>query len=238
VITPKMQTEIIDANKALFNSTTQIGKQYTRGRMGTAAGFEWYIDQNCRTHTVGPLGGTPLVNGASQTGASLVTDGWTASAAARLKAGDIFTIADVYAVNPVSGDNLPDLAQFVVTADTSSNGSGAATLPIYPSIVTSGPRKTVSGSPADNAAITVLGAANTNSGQGIAYHKEAFVFAMAPLEMPSGVHFGARQTDPQTGMSIRMVSAFDIVNDKFITRCDILFGFATRKPEWACRINS
>lgn len=242
VISPKMQTEILDANKGLFNSTSEIGKQYTRGRMGRAAGFDWYLDQNVRTHTVGPLGGTPLVDGASQTGASLVTKSWTAAAAARLKKGDIFTIGSgttgVYAVNPVSGDTLPDLQQFVVTQDLSSSAGGAVTITISPSIVTSGAYKTVSGSPADNATINVLGAANTNSPQGIAYHKEAFVFAMAPLQMPRDVHFGSRATDPQTGMSIRMLSFYDGTEDRFITRCDILYGWAARRPEWACRIAS
>jgi hypothetical protein len=236
VISPKMQTEIVDANKSLFNSTAEIGKQYTRGRMGRAAGFDWHLDQNVRTHTVGPLGGTPLVNGADQTGASLITDGWTASASARLKKGDIFTIDGVYAVNPVSGDTLPDLQQFVVTADVSSDGSGNLTVAISPSIVATGARKTVSAVPANNAPITVLGAASTTSQQGIAYHKEAIVFGMAPLQMPRDVHFGSRATDPQTGMSIRMLSFYDGTEDKFITRCDLLYGWAIRKAEWICRV--
>jgi hypothetical protein len=100
VVNPTMQVEIVDALKALFQSSPQIKRQYEKGRMGMAAGFNWILDQNVRTHTVGPLGGTPLVNGASQTGASLVTDGWTASAANRLKKGDIFTIAAVCSAPP------------------------------------------------------------------------------------------------------------------------------------------
>lgn len=238
VINPGMQSTIVDALKGLFQSSSEIDKQYRKGSMGTAAGFKWYMDQNIRTHTVGPLGGTPLVNGASQTGASLITDGWTAAAASRLKKGDVFTIAGVNAVNRVSGDSTGALQQFVVTADVSSDGSGNATIPIYPQIVTSGPYKTVTGSPADNAAITVLGAANALSPQGIAFHKEAFCFAMAPLQVPQGVHMAKAVTDPDTGMSIRMVSSYDITNDKFITRADILYGWAARKPEWACRVAS
>lgn len=238
VYNPKMQTNILDATKALFQSSTQIKRQYEAGRMGTAAGFDWILDQNVRTHTVGPLGGTPLVNGASQTGSSLVTDGWSASAAARLKKGDVFTIANVYAVNRVSGDTQADLQQFVVTADVSSDGSGNATIPIYPAITATGSYKTVSAVPADNAAITVLGAANTLTPQGLAFHKEAFVLGMAPLEVPNGVHFAAKQQDPDTGVSVRIVSNYDIINDLFITRADVLFGWAAKRPEWACRIAS
>ena len=115
LINPKTQSYMVDALKGLFQSSEQIKRQYLKGRMGTAAGFDWMMSQNVPSHTVGTLGGTPLVNGASQTGTSLVTDGWTAAAANRLKQGDVFTIAGVYKVNPVSGDTLSDLQQFVVT---------------------------------------------------------------------------------------------------------------------------
>lgn len=81
--------------------------------------------------------GTPLVNGASQTGASLVTDGWTVSQTGILLAGDIL----VWAGSTVVRD---------VTADVNSNGSGQATIPVSPPIF-------AGGSPADNAALTVSG---------------------------------------------------------------------------------
>jgi len=238
VINPGMQATIVDSLKGLFQSSSEIDKQYKKGSMGQAAGFKWYMDQNIRTHTVGPLGGTPLVNGASQTGTSLVTDGWTASAASRLKKGDVFTITGVNSVNKVSGDSTGSLQQFVVTADVSSDGSGNLTASIYPAITVTGAYKTVTASPADNAAITVLGAASALSPQGIAFHKEAFCFAMVPLQVPQGVDMAKTQTDPETGMSIRMVSAYDVTNDKFITRADIMYGWAARRPEWACRVAS
>ena len=145
---------------------------------------------------------------------------------------------NTYAVNAVSGDVLRDLRQFVVTADTSSDAAGNMAIPIYPPITPSGAYKTVSASPAASAPLTVFGAANTNTPQGLAFHKHAFTFAMAQLEIPQGVHFASRSTDKQTGLSIRIVSAYDILNDLFSTRCDILYGWAARKPEWACRIAS
>ena len=76
-VSPLMQATIVDTLKGLFQSASSIAEQYTKGKMGTSAGFAWYMDQNVRTHTVGPLGGTPLVNGASQQGSSIITDGWT-----------------------------------------------------------------------------------------------------------------------------------------------------------------
>lgn len=240
VVTPKMQAYIVDALKGLFQQSTAIAQQYIKGQMGTAAGFNWAMDQNCPTHTVGPLGGTPLVNGAGQTGSSLITDGWTASAANRLKKGDVFTIGTgatgVYGVNPQSRQSTGDLAQFVVTADVASDGSGNATIPISPAIITSGAYQTVTGAPADNAAITVVGAANTATPQGMAFHRDAFTLVTADLPLPRGVDMGARVADKQLGISLRIVRAYDITSDQWPTRIDVLYGWASLRSELACRV--
>ena len=81
--------------------------------------------------------GTPLVNGAAQTGPSLVTDGWTTSVTGILKAGDVLKLAGL---NPV----------YDVLADVNSNASGQATLTLSPPIFSGQ-------SPVDNAALTVSG---------------------------------------------------------------------------------
>lgn len=238
VIGAQMQATLVDTLKGLFQSSTEIKSQYEQGKMGTTAGFEFAMSQNVYTHTVGPLGGTPLVNGASQTGATLVTDGWTASAASRLKQGDVFTIANVYAVNPMTRASTGALQQFVVTADVSSDGSGNASIPISPSIVTSGATQTVNSSPADNAAITVVGAASTATPQGLAFHRDAFALATAPLPVPQGVDMAGQKSDPQTGLSIRMIRQYAISTDTFPCRLDILYGWKTIRPELACRVQS
>jgi len=240
-IPPRTQEAVLKAAQALFQSSTQVKQQYERGRMGTMGGFEWVMDQNCRTHTVGPLGGAPTVSGGGQTGTpgvaqSLATAGWTAAAAARLKKGDIFTMASVFAVNPVSGDTLSGLQQFVVTADVSSDASGNASVPIYPPIIITGPYKTVSAAPAGGTPLVVVGTAGQLSPQAIGFHREAFCIGMAPLEVPRDVHMAASQQDPDTGCSVRMVSQYDIKTDLFITRCDVLYGHCAQRPEWACRI--
>ena len=85
VINPRMQATIVDALKTLFHSWTEVENQYEKGTMGLTAGFKWSMDQNVRTHTVGPLGGAPIVAGGSQTGSTLLVSGFTASAASRLK---------------------------------------------------------------------------------------------------------------------------------------------------------
>lgn len=236
VIDPNAQVEIVDALKGLFQSSEKIADQYESGNMGLAGGFKWSMDQNVNVHTVGPLGGTPLVNGAGQSGASLVTDGWSLAAALRLRKGDVFTIAGVNAVNPQSRQSTGQLRQFVVTADVSSDAGGNATIPIFPSITASGAFQTVDAAPADNAAITVLGAANTLSPANIAYHKDAFALGCADLLLPKGVDMASRVSDDQLGMSLRMIRAYDINNDKFPCRLDVLYGWKAVYPELACRI--
>jgi hypothetical protein len=238
VITPLMQATMVDALKGLFQQSSAIASQYRKGQMGTAAGFDWFMDQNCNTHTTGVFttSATPLVNGASQTGASLITDGWN-SGSSTVTAGDIFTIAGVNHVNPQSRESTGTLQQFVCTAAGTSSG-GALTLAISPSIATSGGSQTVDAGPADNAALTFLGAESTQSPQGLAHHKDAFTLAMADLPLPQGTDMAARVSDDQLGMSIRLIRDYDISTDKFPCRLDVLFGWATLRPELACRVQA
>lgn len=237
VVSSGMEVEIVDALKGLFQSSTEIKDQYESGNMGKTAGFKWSMDQNVINHTVGPLGGTPLTNGVPAQGAvTLVTDGWTAAVAARVRAGDIFTIANVFSLNPQSRQSTGALQQFVVTANGSSDVGGNLTISISPAIQSTGAFATVSALPADNAAMTFLGAANAVSPTGLAYHRDAFVLGCADLQLPKGVDMASRVSDKKLGMSIRMVRAYDINTDAFPTRFDILYGFRTVYPELACRI--
>jgi len=91
---------------------------------------------------LGAGGGTPLVKGASQTGSSLDTDGWPASTVV-LKAGDWITLAGI-------------TQAFRVTSNVTSDGSGNATIPITPQIISGG-------SPSDNAAITLTDSFTVNA---------------------------------------------------------------------------
>lgn len=236
VIDPNAQVNLVDALKGLFQSSDQIKNQYESGNMGKTAGFKFSMDQNINVHTVGPLGGTPLVNGASQTGAALLTKGWTAAAAARLKQGDVFTIAGVNAVNPQTRVTTGQLRQFVVTADFASDASGNGSVGIYPPLTLTGAFQTVDALPVDSAAITVLGAANTASPANLVYHKDAFTLACADLVLPKGVDMAARISDKQLGLSARMVRNYDISNDRMPCRFDILYGWKAIYPELACRI--
>lgn len=235
-INPAAEAVIVDALKGLFHSSSDIEKQYKEGKMGMTIGAKWSMDQNVATRTVGTQGGTPLVNGASQTGASLVTDGWSNSITNVLRAGDIFTVAGVFAVNPVTKISTGRLQSFLVTASVNSDGSGNATLAISPGIVTSGTTQTVSNSPADNAAITVVGASAATGAVNILFHKDAFTLACIPMVTYGGLDKSAVEYDPDTGIAVRVTQGMDVTNDKLLVRCDVLYGWCATRPEWACRI--
>lgn len=242
VITPSTNTAVTKAGLTLFNDQAELAKQYKRGRMGSALGFKWAMDQNMPTHTTGAVDGTPLVNSttAANGDSTIAFDGTsTASITGAYKQGDVITFADVYAVNPQSKVSTGQLKQFVVTSDINAS-SNAGTLAFSPSFITSGPYQNITAVPANNAAIKLFGAATTYASKvspvSIAMHRDAFVLGMADLPMPGGVDMAARAADPDAGLSVRIVRQYDINNDMFPCRIDVLYGWKLVYPELACRL--
>lgn len=230
------QAAVINENKGLMQDSTQISQQYKRGLMGISGGFEWYWDQNVAAHTTGPRGGTPTYTSTGAGGTSIVTGGWTAAAALRVKKGDIFTIANVYAVNPVSLASTGQLRQFTVLADANGDASGNATLQIYPAIIGPGtPQQTVTVLPTASAPLTFLGTANTVYHQNLTLQKQFAAMAMCRLQDPFSGE-ASYSVDTTSGVAIRTWKASDIVNDAHLSRSDIAFGFAITRPEWATRV--
>jgi hypothetical protein len=233
-----------EAKTTLFNPQPGISELYRTGVMDTSGGWEWFEDVNVPAHTVGPLGGTPTVSGGGQTGASLLTAGWTSAAALRLRRGDVFTIAGVNTVNPQSRQSQGRLQMFVVTADFSSDSSGNGTVSIYPPIVppnADGSRaqfQTVSASPANAAAITVIGAANTVSPQNTGFARDAITLAVVDLDYPPGVprELCERMSDPDSNISIRFYMYQDGANDVSAGRLDVLYGWTWVYPDLGVRI--
>lgn len=230
-----------------FNPQGQIGEQFKQGVFVDATntvGTKIAMSQNVVRHTTGPLGGTPLVNGASQgitagwanTG-TLITDGWTAAAAARTKAGDIFTIANVNAVNPVTRASTGALMQFCCTANQSSDGSGNLTLTMSPQIITAGPFQNVDSVPADNAALTFVGTASTAYARNISWHKDAFALAVVPM-IDLGAFGGWGAVRTQNGFSLRVFRQATIAADTVGNRVDALYGWATVYQEMATQTSS
>jgi hypothetical protein len=184
----------------LIQGTYVDGKNKTAMEMvkvGRYAGFDNYESVFAPIHTVGPLGGTPAVNGAGQNvtyatakdtwSQTLITNGWTAAAAARLNAGDTFTIANVFMVNPNTKANTQRLQTFTVLSNASSDASGNLTATISPPIITSGAFQTVNAAPANGALLTIkTGTANTAYRQSLLIDPGAIALVSRPLDIPSG----------------------------------------------------
>ena len=131
--------------------------------------------------------------------------------------------------------------QFVVTADTDSSSNEIASLPISPAMYLTGPYQNISAYPVDGAAITLFGHATNYASKttacNVAFHPDAFTLGMADLDLPGGVDKAARATDPDSGLSLRVVRDYDINDDVWPCRVDILYGVKAIYPELACRVH-
>lgn len=218
--------ELVDATKGLFNPQTTLNEQYREGMSGRTSGFTFFENTHMPRHTTGSDASGYQVNGASQSGTSITID----TGSGTLLKGDIITFAGVNRVHPETKVDTGVLQQFVVTADTSTS---ATSVSISPEIITSGARQTVSGSPADNAAITKVGGASVAHDISLGFHRDAFTFATVDLEMPRGMDMASRMQ--QDGLSLRFIRGYDIKNSEFISRFDIMYGYKTIRPQLAFR---
>lgn len=223
--------DLVDALSGLFNDKATISKQNREGYMGRTAGFDFMENTLWPRHTSGTENGsstTLAVSGASQTGSAITIANGSSKT---LTQGDIVTIAGVNRVHPETKADTGVLQQFVVTTALGTSGT---TLNISPAIVTSGAGQTVTASPANSAVIKKVGGASQVYGLSMAYQKGAFAFATADMVMPRGVDFAAREVFD--GISMRIVRQYDINNDKFPCRLDVLYGYQTVRPQLACRL--
>ena len=192
-----------DGVKGLFNPQAQISEQIQKGMIAkNFAGFDWYMDQNVVTYTVGAGGGSPqlsnntssawLASGWAQTGV-METSGWTASANPRVTVGDIITVTGVFAANPQNrgayGSNRQ--RQFVVIAPQatltsgtynsatgvySSSAGGALSIWVKNVGIYGGQFQNITAQPSGTAAIQVWGSAPTS-------------FPLAGTASPQGLAF-------------------------------------------------
>ncbi|MDQ0571484.1 hypothetical protein QFZ42_003318 [Variovorax paradoxus] len=227
--------DMVDALKGLFQDSSEIAKQYREGMVGRTAGFGTiYENTLLASQTTGTAlsATTYTVNGAiTVNGTAAVT---VAVGATTFKKGDVFTVAGCNRVHPETKADTGVLQQFVVAADYAG---GAGSLTFAPAIYTTTGRQNVTaGGMPNGAAIVKVGGAAAVYKPSLAFHKNAFSFASADLEMPKGVDFSAREV--YDGLSMRIVRQYDIVNDKFPCRLDVLYGYKTIRPQLAVRILS
>ena len=224
LISSEINVNLTDEARKLFNPTATNSKAFMEGSLGRAMGADFYEHQSVPVIANGAAN-TVTVSGAGQTGSFLVVAGTSLV----FKAGQVFTITGVNAVHPLTGQDTGKLQQFTVLAD-----STASPLSIYPAIVPTGPGKNVTASPASGAPLVLVGAASTGYRQSLMFHRDAFTVATAPLPVIAGCEgYTARMPN---GLSIRVMTGGDFINDAENTRIDLLYGFVAVRGIHAVRI--
>jgi hypothetical protein len=210
-------------------------------------GTNAYMSQSVITLTTGTRAssGAAQVNGAGQVKTydqvnsdytqTMAIDGLAAGAT--INAGEVFTIADVFAINPRTKAPQSFLYQMTVLEDAVADGTGAiAALKFQCPIIVGGAYATVNAAPADGAAITFMGDASTAYRQNAVFHKSALQLTFAKLVMPRSGR-AAYSTDKNTGITIRYWETSDGTNDTHLHRWDILFGRTNVDPRLGTRIS-
>jgi hypothetical protein len=236
-VNPAANAALIEGMKGLFNPVSTISAQFKNGMFGEGIlGFEELnMSQSIKQFTTGSRAAASVsVKGTVSTqGASTITlNGVTGET---LKKGDVFTIANVYAVNPQTRESTGSLQQFVVTEDITAASSEYVNVKISPAIYTSSHAlATVNSFPQNSAAVTFLGGVSTQYPQNLVYHRDAIAFATADLLLPQGVDMASRQV--HNGISMRVVRQYDINNDRMPCRIDVLYGYSVIRPQMAVRL--
>jgi hypothetical protein len=81
--------------------------------------------------------------------------------------------------------------------------------------------------------VTFLGAASTAYPQNLFYQKDSIAFATADLILPNSTEMASRQT--HNGISLRIIKAYDPIQDQMVNRIDVLYGYKVIRPEGAVR---
>lgn len=227
----------VGARKGLFQSASNIAEQYKTGAVGMADGYTWLENELLYVHTRGTQATTGGTVTTTLSGQGVSTMNVTGTSGGTLRAGDVFTVANVFAVHPITKQVYPFLQQFVVTADNTASGTAYTGVTFSPAIFTTGGRQNVNSFPQGSAAITLVGATNSALTQNLAFHKSAFRMVSVPLIMPKNAEI-AEQYTSDNGFTIALVRDFDVLQRRMITRLDFLGGVAAVRPEHACRVTA
>jgi hypothetical protein len=208
-VNPAANAGLVEGMKGLFNPTDTISKQFKNGMMGTGVlGFdEINMSQSIKQHTTGTrvATGNSVTTTVSTQGATSIA--LTVGSGLTVKAGDVFTVADCFAVNPQTRESTGSLFQFVALADATAVGTDI-TVTVAAIYTATNALATVDSFPTAAKAVVFVGAASTQYAQNLVHN----------------------------GISLRIVRQYDINNDRMPCRIDVLYGFSTIRPQMGCRI--
>lgn len=234
--------------KTVFNQQI-VDTMLRKGFKGNFGTFDLFMDQNIQSHTRGTATGS----GSALKVKTKPTEGDTSIAlkvagnTLTMVQGDVFTIASVAGVNPVSGDAWEgnEVRQFVVTALATSDGGGDITPSVSPALISSAagtkilPYQTINDMAEVDDVVTIVGNVSAVLPQHLAFHPECFAMTMVPFERPDSAGQSvkwATASDPDLGLSLTYAAAFNILTHVETYRLDALFGWDTVRPELGVRL--
>ena len=228
LISSSMMTTLGTNITTIFHPADEITKAWKEGVIGELGASMYYESQSLWSHTAGTWAAAVTVNGANQSGTAITI---TATAGDTFKVGDKVSFADVDLVNPMTY-RIPGKAAakvFTVTQALTAVGGGADVLQILPPIYGPGSQyQNVTALPANAAALTLWPGTTSPNGQvgtvGLNLTRQAFAIVGAKLYVPKAVEESGTAQDPDTGLSVRKVKAWDPVRSVQINRMDSLFG--------------
>lgn len=228
IIPPSVNVSLVNAAVQYFNPADAISKQFKEGSIGRNSGFDWYESMSLYEHTAATWAGTVECTAAVSSGASSLT--LTCTNGDTFKKGDVFSIAGVNCVNPMTRRSTGSAKTFVVTSADQTISGTSATISIYPTIYGPGSQyQNVDALPAAGADLTLFPGTTSPNGKsginGLAINKDAFALVGVKLAVPKAVELASQSTDPNSGISVRFVRMFDPQQSKMVNRFDVLLGF-------------
>jgi len=227
IVSPSQMRSYVVPNVTQFNPAPEISRMFRTGVLGTAAGWEWYRSNSLYKHTIGTAATSGVtVTGANQSGNVLSVTGTSGQT---FNVGDKFSIAAVNGVNPSTRRVIKSTQTFTVLTALTLTG-GTDTINISPSIYGPGSQyQNVDALPANSAALTIWPGTTSPSGLsgtvGLGLSKFAFAMSGGKFEVPKAVERAEQTEDPETGMSVRFVRAWDQRESKMTNRFDMCLGF-------------
>ena len=238
ILSPADHWALLGSQTALYMQDVARGA-YRNGSLGVIGGVDTYMSQNVPTHTTGSDVTTVTINQALTTATTTyasVKDSMEQTitiAGGTLNAGDVITIADVNAVNPVTKADLGFAKQFTVIS------YAANSLVLYPALIWTGAFQNVAVTAGvtdlNTKAITAIGAAGATNRANLVFHRNAFALAMVPMVSPPGASQVSRQS--HKGTSVRLIPTYDGTNDRSNFRLDVLYGVKAIDPRLAVRLS-
>jgi coat protein Gp5 len=232
ILSPSLARALRKSAVSYFNPASEIARQFKKGSIGEAVGFDSYQSMSLYSHTAGTWAGAVTVTTTSVSGATTLAV--TCTTGDTFNQADVFNVGSVNEVNPMTLRSTGTLKQFVIALSTVGAAS-AATLTLVAAssagaiIGPGSPFQNVDALPVAGAALTLFPGTTSPNGKvgvnSLAIQSDAFALVGVRLANPKAAEMSSYARDPKTGISLSFLRMFDPVQRKWINRFDVLLGF-------------